>query len=173
MKRNKVIMFILCVILIVVTIGIGYSIQVFTRNYVNDNFIVEYDTTWKVLNNENELKLEHKKSKAVLSIQCKVLDNNYIDTKLKDIISDVTYGIEQQNTDYRLINVGDSPSDIYESYSYLYENGNEQVLVNVYKSDSKLIIVYYEADTKYYDIVLDSVDTILDSLEIISGEKVN
>ncbi len=173
MKRNKIIILILCIILLVITFGVGYSIQVFTKNYENDNFIVEYDTTWKVLNSDNELKLEHKKSNAVLSIQCKVLDYNYIDTKLKDIINDIIYGIEQQNTEYKLINVEDSPSDIYESYSYLYEKDNEQVLVNVYKKDTKLIIVYYEADTKYYDIVLDSVDTILDSLEIISGEKVN
>jgi hypothetical protein len=67
----------------------------------------------------------------------------------------------------------DSPSDKYQSYSYLYENESNQVLVNVYKKDTKVIITYYEASNEYYDIVLDSVDTILDSLIIVSGEKVN
>ena len=42
----------------------------------------------------------------------------------------------------------------------------EQVLVNVYKKGNKLVIAYYQADSEVYDIVLDSVDTILSSLEI-------
>ena len=79
---------------------------------------------------------------------------------------DIIYGIEEQNKDYRLINMFDSPSDKYQSYSYLYENESNQVLVNVYKKDTKVIITYYEASNEYYDIVLDSVDTILNSLEI-------
>ena len=67
----------------------------------------------------------------------------------------------------------ENPSNKYESYSFLYEKGMEQVLVNIYKKDNKLVIAYYKANSEYYDIVLDSVDIILDSLEIISGEKVN
>jgi hypothetical protein len=42
----------------------------------------------------------------------------------------------------------------------------EQVLVNVYKKNDKLVIAYYQADSESYDVVLDSVDTILNSLEI-------
>ena len=171
-KRNNIILG-LMIVGICLTIGVAFSLQISSNQYVSDNFIVSYDSTWKVLNNKDELLLEHKKSKAVLSIQCKELDYNYVDTKLKDIINDIVYGIEEQNTEYNLINIEDSPSSLYESYSYLYEKDNEQVLVNVYKKDTKLIVVYYEASNDYYDIVLDSVDTILDSLEIISGEKVN
>ena len=44
---------------------------------------------------------------------------------------------------------------------------------NIYKKDNKLIVVYYEADSECYDIVLDSVDSILRTLEIYTGEKVN
>ena len=64
-------------------------------------------------------------------------------------------------------------SEKYEGYSYLYEKGEEQVLVNIYKKDNKLVIAYYSASSEYYDIVLDSVDAMLDSLKIKSGVKDN
>lgn len=173
MKKKNVIITILMIIGIAVTIGVAYSYNIYTKDFNNDDFLVKYDSTWKVIDNKEKLVLEHKKSKSILSIQCKKLETNYMDIKLKDIISDIMYSIEEQNKEYYLINMMSNPSNKYDSYSYLYEYEMKQVLVNVYKKDNKLIIVYYEADSQYYDIVLDSVETILDSLEIISGEKVN
>ena len=76
------------------------------------------------------------------------------------------YSIEQQNKDYKLINMSDEAKSDYEVYSYLYEKDMEQVLINVYKKGSKLVIAYYQADSEVYDIVLDSVDTIFASLRI-------
>lgn len=173
MKRNSKIIIFLMVIGILTTIGVAFSLQIFIQKYENEFFKIEYDTTWKVLDKKEKLVLEHKTSKGILSIQNKKLEINFLDIPLNDIVSDIVYSIEEQNTDYKLINVGDSPSEKYESFSYLYEKGNEQVLVNIYKKDNVLIVVYYQSNSEYYDIVLDSVDTILDSLEIISGEKVN
>lgn len=173
MKRNKNVIIFLMIIGVLTTIGVAFSLQIFIQNYSNDQFSVEYDTTWKIVDKEDKLVLEHKVSNSVLSIQTKKLETNYIDIKLSDIISDIIYSIEEQNSDYNLINMIDNPSDKYESYSYLYEKGSEQVLVNIYKDNNLLVIVYYQADSEYYDIVLDSVDTILDSLVITSGEKVN
>ena len=63
----------------------------------------------------------------------------------------------------------DNISEEYDGYSYLYEKDNEQVLVNIYKKDSKLVIAYYSASYEYFDVVLDSVDSMLKSLEIKSG----
>ena len=171
-KSNRILA-ILMIIGIIVTIGVAYSYQIKLKDYDNSDFVVEYDSTWKVLKKDKGLELEHKKSKSILNIQCKKLEVNYMDTKLKDIIMDIKYDIEQQNEGYVLIAMEESPNTKYESYSFLYEKGMEQALVNVYKKDNKLIIAYYEANSEYYDIVLDSVDIILDSLEIISGEKVN
>ena len=37
------------------------------------------------------------------------------------------------------------------------------------KKDNKLVIAYYSDSSEYYDIVLDSVDAMLDSLKIKSG----
>lgn len=167
MKKIKII------IVVVLLIAIGLSIffvlkdKVGTKNYQNSNFKVSYDTTWEVKNDKDELYLIHKKTKSELKIQCKLLDSNFIDTNLRDIIDDIIYSIENQNDGYVLINRSDNVSDKYESYSYLYENNEKQVLVNLYKKDAKLIVVYYEAESKYYDIVLDSVNIILDSLEVV------
>ncbi len=171
-NSKKIIIF-LMVIGILTTIGVAFSLQIFVQDYANTRFSVEYDSTWKVKDKKDKLVLEHKTSNGILSIQTKELEMNYIDTKLSDIVSDIIYSIEQQNKGYNLINMSDSPSTKYESYSYLYEKGNNQVLVNIYKKDNILIIAFYEATNDYYDIVLDSVDTILSTLNIISGEKVN
>lgn len=172
-NKSNIILAIIMILGIAVTIGVAYSYQIRTKNYDNADFVVKYDSTWKVLDKNKGLKLEHKKSKSILYIQCKKLETNYMDTDLKDIIMDIKYDIEQQNEEYVLIAMEENSSNKYESYSYLYEKGMEQVLVNVYKKDNKLIIAYYEANSEYYDIVLDSVDIIMDSLEILSGEKVN
>ena len=168
--RNLIIIFVLGLI---VTLGISFSLNVSTKSFENDDFSVNYDSTWKVKKNKNELLLEHNKSKSLLSIQSKNLEENYIDTKLDVIIMDILYDIESQNEGYNLISVMDNSSNNYECFSYLYEKDNEQVMVRVYKHNEKIIVIYYEAESKYFDIVLDSVDSILDSLEIYTGEEVN
>ena len=128
-------------------------------------FTVDYDSTWKLIN-KDEFMLKHKKTGSIISIQSKILEDSYVDTELKYLIQDIMYSIEQQNKDYKLINMSDEVKSDYEVYSYLYEKDMEQVLINVYKKGSKLVIAYYQADSEVYDIVLDSVDTIFASLRI-------
>lgn len=165
----------LIIICVVITLGVSYSIRVTVKEFSNNDFAVKYDSTWKEEKSDesNGLYLVHKKSKAVVNIQCKVLSSEYMDKKLKDIIDDIMYSIEEQNNHPQLISRLEITNQKYEAYSYLYEENTEQTLVNVYKKDNKVIIVFYNANSEYYDIVLDSVDTILDSLEIINGVKVN
>lgn len=170
--KKLIILIIVCVLL---TIGISYSVRVTMQEYCNNDFTVSYDSTWKSEKNSNSngLYLKHKKSDAVLNIQCKVLSDSYIDAKLSDIVDDIVYSIEEQNNHPKLISRLEISNQKYESYSYLYEEDKEQILVNIYKKDSKVIIAFYNANSEYYDIVLDSVDNILDSLEIKTGIKVN
>lgn len=171
MKKMKYLVLII-VISLVVTIGYTYAIKNRENRYSGDIFNVSYDNTWKAEKSDTGVKLIHKKTYSILNIQFKKVDKNYLDTKLNDIISDVMYSIEQQNRGYKLINKSDSPSDKYESFSYLYEGEVDQTLVNVYKKDDVLIIAYYTANNDCFDIILDSVDDILDSLEIITGELI-
>lgn len=171
MKKIKYLLIVL-ILLGIITLGLSYSYNVKIREYANDDFKIKYDTTWKIVEKKDGLKLNHKKSNGIINIQCKTLDKNYMDTKLEDIIVDIKDSIENQNTDYKLINVYNDYSSKYDSFSYLYEKDNLQTLVNVYKKDNKIIIIYYEVDSEYYDIVLDSAESIFNSLEIITGELI-
>ncbi len=172
MKKNKYLIIVI-IVSIILTLGLSYAFRITLKEYRNDNFRVQYDSTWKLDNDVNELKLIHKKTKSVLRIQSKELDTEYMDVSLKDIIIDIVDSIEKQNVDYKLINRKSNLDNDYESFSYLYENGMMQVLVNIYKNNNKLVIAYYEANSEYYDIVLDSVETLLNTLEIYTGTKVN
>lgn len=173
MKKNMGILIIVFIFSVCVLISIVASIGVRHKTFSNSDFSIKYDTTWKVVEEKEGLELKHKRSKAILNIQTKVLDDNYYATDLKDIIDDILYSIEKQNSGYSLINTLESPSDKYDSYSYLYEDHSTQAMVNIYKLDSKVIIVYYEANNEYFDIVLDSVEGILDSLVINVGERIS
>lgn len=170
MKKRDVVLLVVGFLCLLLVIGISYSSKVKLIEYKNDLFSIKYDTTWRVKSSKNELSLVHKKSNAVFRVQAKKIDDRYMDTKLADIIDEVLFSIESQNTDYKLINKIYNAEDKYENYSYLYENEMNQVLVSVYKKDNKLVIAYYEAQSEYFDIVLDSVDMMLDSITIVLGE---
>ncbi len=161
-KRFKI-MVLLFFIGFIVALGVSYSVS--NGGTKDGVFNVDYDSTWKLVN-KGEFTLKHKKTGSIISVQSKVLEDNYVDTELKYLIDDIRYSIEEQNKDYKLINMSDSIDSKYEVYSYLYEKDMEQVLVNIYKKNNKLVIAYYQADSEVYDIVLDSVDTILASLQI-------
>lgn len=173
MKNKKGIIFILLAIIILVGVVLFVlNNDVKIKEFSNDDIEVVYDSTWKLVD-KKELSLEHKKSKSTFRVVSKKLESNYYDTSLDDLIKDIVYDVQSQNKGFILIDTEENISEKYEGYSYLYEKGEEQVLVNIYKKDNKLVIAYYSASSEYYDIVLDSVDAMLDSLKIKSGVKDN
>lgn len=169
MKKKWILFFGILILSFVIVLLFNINKSISIKTYSNYSFSVKYDSTWKVKDGNNELILTHKKSNGTLSIKVKELDVSYIDTNLNDLIKDIMYSVEEQNKEYKLISIDDNVSDKYESYSYLYENNSDNVLVNVYKKDTKLVFVYYESNIEYFDIVLDSVDEIINSLDIKSG----
>lgn len=172
MKKMKYLIMII-ILSLIITFGITFSLKGQVHEYGNSDFKIKYDNTWKMEETDKGVLLVHKKSNSKVKIQCKVLETKYIDTKLNDIISDIMASVEKQNNSFKLISKLDSFNSDYESYAYLYEYGMEQALVSVFKKDNKLVIAYFHSNSEYYDIVLDSVENILNSLEIVSGEKVN
>ena len=136
------------------------------KKFENDVYSFNYDSTWKIKEDGINVQLIHKKSKARLNIKYRELENYFIDVELKDMVNEIVDGIMKQNEGYALISVDDYFKEDIESYSYLYEKDDEQALVNIYKKDKKLIIIYYVNSSNYFDIVLDSVDSILNSFEI-------
>lgn len=170
MKKRIVVIVILMIVSLLIIGKICSLNKNFVKNFSNEIFKVSYDSSWNVNKTKKEFKLLHKKTNSILNIQYKDLGNNYININLKDLISEIIYSIEKQNDDYKLINIVENNKK-YESYSYLYESDDKQVLVNIYKKNTILLIAYYEADIKYFDIVLDSVDSILNSLEIFDNKR--
>lgn len=143
------------------------------KEFKNDDFKIRYDATWKFKKEKEGIKLIHKKTKSVLKVNCLVLDQSLNDTELKDVVEEVIYDIQNQNEGFELINTDEDSESDYENYSYLYEKDDEQVLVKIYKKGVKLIIVYFDAASESFDVVLDNVDTILSSLEIFDHEKID
>lgn len=166
MKKKIILGSIVSLITITVIILIILGNKVRVVEYNNKNYSFSYDTTWLLKEEDSEPILTHKKSKALIKIKIKELSNNFIDMDLSDIVVDLTNLIEKQNPDYKLISSQEDPSDKYDSFAFLYEYENEQALVYIFKKDTRLVTIYYTADSKYYDIVLDSVDSILGTLVI-------
>lgn len=166
-EKWKIILFIIVLILsLLIEILYFNSKKVELKNYQNDYYKIKYDTTWNLKNN----KLEHKKSKSMIKVNYKVLDQSYIDIELKDIINDLLYSIEKQNKDYEKI-MQKKIDNPYEGYQVLYEDNDVQSLVTIYKKDNVLLFITFNADSEYFDILIDNVETILNSVEIYSGER--
>lgn len=172
MKKNlKYLIPLILILIITVFIILHFNKNISIKEYSTNNFKIKYDTTWEIKDTKDKLLLEHKKTKSTINIKTKLLDESFLDTNLKDIISEITDSIISQNKDYNLISINDNLNSKYQSYSYLYEYDNEQVLVNIYKKDNTLLILYYSAESSVFDILLDSVDNIVNSIEIYSGER--
>ncbi len=166
-EKWKIILFIIVLILSLLIVILYFNSKKFElKNYQNDYYKIKYDTTWNLKND----KLEHKKSKSRIKITYKVLDQSYIDIELKDIINDLLYSIEKQNKDYEKI-MQKKIDNPYQGYQVLYEDNDVQSLVTIYKKDNVLLFITFNADSEYFDILIDNVETILNSVEIYSGER--
>lgn len=166
-EKWKIILFIIVLLLSLLIVILYFnSKKVELKNYQNDYYKIKYDTTWNLKND----KLEHKKSKSRIKVNYKVLDQSYIDIELKDIINDLLYSIEKQNKDYKKI-MQKKIDNPYEGYQVLYEDNDVQSLVTIYKKDNVLLFITFNADSEYFDILIDNVETILNSVEIYSGER--
>ena len=167
MKKKVIFISTLYLLTIITVIAIIIINKIDFKDYHNEYYSLKYDTTWKYLQDNQNFKLEHKKSGGKLTILTKQLEDYYIDTKLSVLIDDIISSIQEQNKEYKLISTYEDEMK-YESMSYLFEKDNEQVLVKVCKNNQTILIITYENQSKYFDIVLDSVDNIVNSIEMTS-----
>lgn len=170
-KKWKVFLFIIVLLLVLSIILLFLNIS--GRNeIVNSYFKISYDFTWSLnKKTEKQLEIEHKKSKSILSINYKIVEDDLFDVSLSDLINDLSYSIQKQNSKYKLISK-DVKNFKYDAYELLYEQDKEQALVTIVKKDNVIVFITYNASSEYFDIVLDSVDSIINTLEIFSGEKI-
>ena len=133
------------------------------------NYSLKYDNNWKVKEKkDNNITLNHKSSKSLLKIESVNLDKEYKYDDIDDLIDEIIYNISNQNKNYKLIS---KQKDIFTKYEFkgyklLYETDTNQAMIMTFKKSDKLIVATYEAENKYFDILLDSIENIIYSLNI-------
>ena len=155
--------------IIIFMIGIGFILSfgylfLFNKDtsYQNDYYSVTYDGSWRITSNKNNvLVLSH--GKGTISFNIIELTDNKIYQDIDSLIDDIKYDIEKNNDNYKLL----SKDKVYITknhfigYTYLYENKNNNVKVSIYKDSKYIVIITYEANKDYYDMLLDSANNII------------
>ncbi len=133
------------------------------KTYENEYYSFQYDNGWSLKQNDSsKLSLNHGDN-AKLNIEIITLENESAYSSIEDLIEEIVYNIEKQNLNYKLISKKETTftQNEFKGYKLLFESENSQVMTSVYKKSNKLIIINYEADDEYFDILLDSVQSII------------
>ena len=134
----------------------------------NKNYAFQYDTTWKLKKKEkNIIILEHGSGSKII-INISDLTDNYKFSSMNELKEDIIYNIQQKNKQYKLLSVEEGKITRYEfpGLKILFENGSKQIMIAIYKKSDKFISISYEASNDYFDILLDSVHSIINNLNI-------
>lgn len=184
LKKYKLVIIIALIIVIIGTTliftlnGKNMSMYAFDNNYYDFN----YDKTWQVKDKSDLSVSLNNKDKASLNIELINIDDEYKYSDLTDIIDDLLYTINSQNSNYKLISKKeDKVTKLeYSGYKLLYENDESQAMITILKNGDKVVVFNYEALNKYFDILLDSVQNIIynfalkpEKLELTSNITVN
>jgi len=171
-KRNPIKIYIILIAALIITSIVLISIIVVNKNKINvydtTAFKVTYDNNW-LLNkkNNNSLSLVHR-SGSTFNIEITYLQSKYRRTDLSVLIEDILEKIEKDNPNYKLVNKekGYASNKKYDSYKYLYETTNYQVLIEIGKKNDKIFVITYIAQHVHFDILLDSVKDIIWNFEL-------
>ena len=133
------------------------------NKYENDYYTFIYDRNWKVKTAKKDNVVLDNKKDAILNINIIELDSEQRYLSIDQLIDSVVYDIEKQNTGYKLISKKNTKvtKNNLDGYKYLYENKDNEVMLVVTKYSNKLLVFSYEATSKNFDIVLDSVESII------------
>lgn len=170
----KVYKFAIITALIILLIGMTlfWLLPINKRNLIKEidetNYYLSYDNSWKVNKKSNNLIVLKHSSGSKLTIQISSLTDEYSYATMNELIDELIYNMQKQNPNYKLLSKTQDKltKDEFDGYKILYENGKEQVMVDIYKKGDKLVLIQYEAKNDYFDILLDSVQSIIYSLNI-------
>lgn len=171
-QKNKLLksitlIFVIAIIVILCWILL-FKNKSYVKNFENDYMSFNYDTTWKInKQNASGVSLVHKIN-SFIDIKITNLSSNLINSDTQTISDEVRYDIEKQNSNYKLLKEEKKmvSENNYEAYKLLYENGESQSLVVILKNNNYLYVINYTSNNEYFDILLDSFQFILGSLEL-------
>ena len=168
LKRiTLVIAFIIIIIGIVIFLTNSKGIQ--QEEFSTNNYSVKYDTTWKIENSsDNEITFVHNDTQSTIDISIADLDSSLYGKTLKQIAQNVKDKVEKEYPDYKCISEHTTylNDDISEAYQLLFEDGKRQSLIQIGMYGYKVFISNYTSENKYFDILLDSVQTINSNFKI-------
>lgn len=171
-EKNKKILLTILIILVAIIIGISIS-KISNKSKIievsKNNYFVQYDNSWKeIKEDENEFELQHKKNNSIFNIKINDLNEDDKYKTIDEILDNLLYNIQQQNKDYKLIYKENSKltKNNMEGYTILFENEEKQAEVAFYKQGDRIIIFTFEASSEYFDILIDSVNSIIYSFSI-------
>lgn len=149
------------------------GIKMFEKNNImkeinEKKYSLKYDNTWKIKEKEESyITLKHN-SGSEITFEINKLENDYKYLAIEDFIDDLMYSIQLQNENYKLLSSQDYKltNNQISSYKLLYENGNNQIMVVLYKLNDELVMISYEASKDYFDILLDSVNNMINKFNI-------
>ena len=164
-----IILFIAILLFMILNNNISKKIYEINKN----NFSLKYDNTWKVeKEDETEINFIHKKSGSKFNIKINEIDEEYQYKTLDEISDSLLYNIREQNPNYKLIQ--DEKTVItknnFEAYKLLFETDNSQAEIYYYKQGNRIVMFTYEATFEYFDILLDSVNSIMNNF-VLNEEK--
>lgn len=137
------------------------------------SYSLKYDSSWKLKEKTDTLiALKHNASKSLLKFELIGLEDEYQYSDIEDLMDEVLYHINSINKEYKLIAKKEDvfTSNQFKGYKMLYEKEKEQVMVVAFKKSDKLIMICYEAESKYFDILLDSVQNVIYNFNVVDEQ---
>lgn len=133
--------------------------------YVCSFFKIDFSNDWDViLEEDNSLYLQNENQSQIYVV------TQYFDEDLSN--EEVYYQLEKDfvfnNDNYNLVNYGKTKigKKYYNSYEYLFESDNRQLLFVVCVNDKKVTKIIYSSLEGYFDLDLEDFYNISNSLEI-------
>lgn len=145
-----------------------FNNKIYMKNYNRGYLNVKYDDTWKVSKSDDtSITLTHS-TNSIVDIKISKLTSKNKNSDISLIKEEVRYDIMKNNSSYVLINEEESSvtSNNYSAYKMLFEANDAQNLTIVFKNDKYLCVLNYTALNEYFDILLNSVHSIIGSIEL-------
>lgn len=127
-----------------------------------------YDTTWNISEKTDTSITFEYKDEAQLNIQMWDASAKYEYSSIDEIIDDIEYELKQQNKNYNLLSKQEGKYNISDNdcYKLLYENDDKTCMLIVYKDGKYVVSNTYEANSDYFDFLLDSSENIIYNFKI-------
>ncbi len=161
--------------LLVTLIVVNKKEKINTNLLETNRYTLKYDETWNVKENtDTKANLVHDTKNGEIDLEIIELEKQYQYSEIDELLDEIIYNASKNNTEYNLLKKEkkELTKNEYPGYKLLYENNENQVMISIFKIGEKIVVITYEAENTYFDILLDSVNTIIYNFEL-KEEKTN